>query len=362
MFEPYYYIFPAIRGIQAGMEYYTSMCPLKLIPKIFLYDEEELNPELRAQRTLNKARVPEIASYLIENSKSYVLSSLTASIDGDIEFIPISEDPRYYNIGQIKIPMTARFVINDGQHRRAAIDAALKKSPELGDETISLVLYVDLGLKRSQQMFSDLNRYAIRPTKSLSILYDNRDPFSVMVKELSTKVPIFKGLVEKEKSTISNRSRKLFTLSGIYHATKELLKGKQHYDYEQQRDLAIEFWNEIGENIVEWQMVKRKEISAASLRNDYINAHSITLIALGIAGNSLINEYPATWKEKLKNLKTINWHRDNTDAWEGRVIYGGKISASRINTRLLANYIKLMLEVPLSDDEKEYEKDYIKRG
>ena len=90
MFEPYYYIFPAIRGIQAGMEYYTSMCPLKLIPKIFLYDEEELNPELRAQRTLNKARVPEIASYLIENSKSYVLSSLTASIDGDIEFIPIS--------------------------------------------------------------------------------------------------------------------------------------------------------------------------------------------------------------------------------------------------------------------------------
>ena len=41
------YSFPAIRGIQAGREYYTSMCPMRLIPKIFYYDEEEaeLAPE-----------------------------------------------------------------------------------------------------------------------------------------------------------------------------------------------------------------------------------------------------------------------------------------------------------------------------
>ena len=44
--------FTAIRGIQAGREYYAAMCPLKVIPKIFLLDEEELTAELRAQRTL----------------------------------------------------------------------------------------------------------------------------------------------------------------------------------------------------------------------------------------------------------------------------------------------------------------------
>ncbi len=44
------YIFPAIRGIQAGREYYVSMCPLRVIPRIFLFDEDELKPELRAQR------------------------------------------------------------------------------------------------------------------------------------------------------------------------------------------------------------------------------------------------------------------------------------------------------------------------
>ena len=39
------YIFPAIRGVQAGRAFYTSMCPLHLIPKIFLFDEEEVSVE-----------------------------------------------------------------------------------------------------------------------------------------------------------------------------------------------------------------------------------------------------------------------------------------------------------------------------
>ena len=39
--------------------------------------------------------------------------------------------------------MTSRFIINDGQHRRAAIEEALKERPELGDETIAVVFFLD---------------------------------------------------------------------------------------------------------------------------------------------------------------------------------------------------------------------------
>src|SRR5271166_1481034 len=80
------YVFPAIRGVQAGREYYVSMCPLRLIPRIFLFDEEELVPELRAQRTLNKNRVPEIARYILDNKRDYIFSALTASIDAKVRF------------------------------------------------------------------------------------------------------------------------------------------------------------------------------------------------------------------------------------------------------------------------------------
>ena len=69
-------------------------------------------------------------------------------------------------VGTLTIPMSAKFVINDGQHRRAAIQQALVESPDLGDESIAIVLFLDLGLNRCQQMFADLNRHAVRPSKS----------------------------------------------------------------------------------------------------------------------------------------------------------------------------------------------------
>ena len=48
------------------------MCPLRLIQRLFVFDEEELTPEMRAQRTLNKARVPEMARYILDNPAAKV--------------------------------------------------------------------------------------------------------------------------------------------------------------------------------------------------------------------------------------------------------------------------------------------------
>jgi DNA sulfur modification protein DndB len=199
------------------------MCPLKVIPKIFLFDEIELAPELRAQRTLNRARIPEMASYLADNPRAYIFSSITASIDGDTRFEPFNEAGPASNAGRLLIPMTARFLINDGQHRRAAIEEALRESPELGEESLSVVFFIDAGLKRSQQMFADLNRHAVRPTKSLGILYDHRDPLSLLARTLAETVSVFKNLTEMEKTSIPNRSNRLHTLSSIYQATRTLL-------------------------------------------------------------------------------------------------------------------------------------------
>ena len=64
--------FPTVRGIQATMEYYVAMVPLDCIPKLFTFRDENLSPELRSQRTLNKARIPEMCDYILENPTSYV--------------------------------------------------------------------------------------------------------------------------------------------------------------------------------------------------------------------------------------------------------------------------------------------------
>ena len=119
MVDAFSYTFPAIRGVQAGREFYVSMCPLRLLRKLFVFDDEELVPELRAQRTLNKARVPEIARYIVDNQDSYTFSAITVSVDGDLKFEPVAgEGSASYRMGSLTVSMTSKFIVNDGQHRR----------------------------------------------------------------------------------------------------------------------------------------------------------------------------------------------------------------------------------------------------
>ncbi|WP_420209722.1 DNA sulfur modification protein DndB, partial [Escherichia coli] len=35
-------------GIQAGRPFYIATCPMRIIPKIFSFDENDVPPELRA--------------------------------------------------------------------------------------------------------------------------------------------------------------------------------------------------------------------------------------------------------------------------------------------------------------------------
>lgn len=325
---------PAVRGIQAGMEYYVVMCPLDYVTKLFQYIDESLSPDMRAQRILNKQRIPEMCEYILDNPNSYVFSALTASVDGEIEF----EESTDYRFGFLKIGSGSRILINDGQHRRAAIQEAIKKNPKLKDEDISIVMYYDLGLKRSQQMFTDLNRHAVRPTMSLNILYDNRDPFSLLIKDCIAEIEVFKDRVELEKSTISNRSRALFTLSGIYHATKDLLLNLD-IDEKNRKAFIVAFWNCVAKNTPPWISAKTGIISPVDFRREYICAHSIALKAIGAAGNLCIKHYPTSWHEILNNLNKIDWRKDNKD-FDGRVLVNGKIASSRNNQSALTEYIK----------------------
>lgn len=353
--------FPAIRGIQAGREYYVTMCPLKFLPAMFRDGENDISPELRAQREMNKARIPPITQYLLENQDNYVLSAIAASINGEVQFDAYGTDTIGRKVGSLCVPMDAQFIINDGQHRLAAIKEALKENPALQYETISIVLYVDAGLKRSQQMFADLNRYAVRPTTSLNILYDHRDPIARLSHKLSDQIPIFHGMTEKAKSSISNRSRKLFTLSSIYQATKRLLQKKEGEPISPEEEkLAFEFWQTVTNNIPDWGVAAARKISSCELRRDYVHAHGIALQALAIAGSSLIARHPQDWKQMLTKINRIKWARSNARLWEGRAMIGGSLNKSLKNVILTANVIKQVLGLPLDPQEESVEKNYVK--
>src|SRR5271170_8099635 len=97
--------FPAMQGHMGKREFYVTMVKLSLVPKLFKFkDWAELPAEQRAQRVIQKSRIPEITQYILENEDGYLFSSLTASYDCDPEF---KAAEGYQDIGILEVPFEA---------------------------------------------------------------------------------------------------------------------------------------------------------------------------------------------------------------------------------------------------------------
>jgi DNA sulfur modification protein DndB len=356
--ESFYYTLPAVSGTQADRKYYIAMCPLALIPRLFPIETDGIRPELQLQRIVNRGRIPEIVRYLTDNPRSYILSSLTASIDASVEFETLAGASGPASPGYLKIPMAARLLLHDGLHRRAAIEATLKLKPELADETISLVLFTDPGFEHAEQMITDLKRNETHSARSRSILCDQRDELARLVKALVARVPVFTELTEMARSTISNRSSKLFTFSGLYHATTILLSDRQQEGFSARLTIAAEFWSEVAKNIPDWERARKSQVTTAELRRSYVHAHAIGLAAMARAAKSLLVKYPGSWRKKLRLLGTLDWRRANTKLWEGRAMLAGRLSKARSCVILTGNAIKAHLGLPLAPEEEEVEQRF----
>jgi len=326
---------PAIRGTMGGRQYYMISLSLAEVPRLFRFsDWEQCTPELRAQRVLNKTRVPDIAKYILDNENGYLFSSITASFSAEVKFTPTAESP---DIGTLEIELeNLELVINDGQHRSAGIAAALKENPAIGKDKISVLLFPTENLERLQQMFTDLNRYAHKTSKSLDVLYDHRDNLSALTMDVSEGVEVFRGMVDKEKITIPMRSNKLFTLATLYDANEELIGDAEKRgtkDYEQKVKLAIDYWSVLVNVVTDWKKVKDEDLKAPALRQEKINTHAVVMRALGGAGKALIEEYPKDWQKRLEPLRNVDWRKSVgakvNPLWDNVCITAGSVVSNR---------------------------------
>lgn len=350
------YQFPAVKGKQAGKEYYICMVPLGLLGKIFLTDNNDVAPEHRAQRKLNELRIPEIRDYILDNRNSYVFSALAASVDGEMNFVPSSSQA---NTGLLEIDMDAIFLINDGQHRKTAIEAALSEDESLKDETISVVMYKDQGLQSSQQMFTDLNKHAVTTSKSLNTLYESKDRVAIITKNVVNSIEFLRKYTDKEKDNLSKFSSNIFTLNTFYTAHKRIIKIIG--DDENSEKMIYEFWRNVVNNMREWNEMDRGELSKKSLREDYITTQGLIILALGRVCEFLCSNDRIDMQQALKGLQKIDWLRNNEECWMNRAIKpNGKINRNEQGIFLTYVQIKRLLDLPITDEEAK--KESIMRG
>jgi len=348
-----FYTFPALRGKQGEHEYYLLLCPLHLVPRIFLFDESPVPREWLPRPSLNAGRVERMAGYLQTHANEYVLAPLVATATAVVEFTAADEMTR--ELGWVRIPLHAVLVIQDGQHRRAAIEELMAGPYALHDNTVPVMLFADPSLERSRGIFAALNQEYVQQNASRRVAHDASRPLAAVVRRLTEEVPIFQGRIDYEKTTISNRSTALFTMNAVFQATKALLNVSERDDISQaQHDFALQFWTAFGETIPEWQRVIAGDILPAALRPRYVHAHSVTLLAIGRAGAALIAAHPDDWRMQLEAWHGLDWPRRNP-VWEGRAMLQGRMSKKHTSVQLTTNLLKRALALPLAEKEKELE-------
>ena len=250
----------------------------------------------------------------------------------------------------MKLQLGDELIINDGQHRCAGIVRALESgSSALKTNTLSVLLFPWESTDRVQQMFSDLNRFVQKTSKSLDILYDKRDDVAASTLMMLEKVPVFKELTEKEKISLEVKSTKLFTLAALYDANVELLKGYGKNDIATNSQLLIDYWTEVAKHMPDWDKVLNGQKKTLELRQEKIASHSTVLRALGGLGVDLMAS--ENWKDRLSPLTTIDWSKKNPE-WENICIVANSVVSNRQARAATKAFIKSKLSLPLTESEK----------
>ena len=344
LFRPTFRV-PATRGRMGSTEYFTATLPFGAVTKLFTFDPDEmleLEPENRSQRLLKTKRIPEIAEYILDHD-DFIFSSITVSVDSDhVEFHEVAEGA---DIGELVLPLEAKYVIKDGQHRVAGIKEALRSDPRLGKDTISVVVLPDGGLERSQQIFSDLNRTVHKTSKSLDILYDHRLPVHRITMACTEQVPLFRGRIDKERVSLSPRSANFATLSGLQQANVNLLGDQDESlapDVERTlQQTAVEYWTRLTELVPPWRAILDGTVKPPEARQRYVSSYALSLWALGAVGRAACEKNEASgtdWRETLAGLAQIDWLKTNLD-WQGICMIGTEIVTRQPTRRATADYI-----------------------
>lgn len=321
---------PAIKGEQAENIVLQTQFTFAQLVKFFQFVSEDLPIEDRHQRNLSEKRAKDFRDYLLDNNhkiKAFVVPTLTASLDLKPENLKFEQIHAEQPIGVLTFPLSTKLILNDGQHRRRGIEMALENEgfkEELENQSIGVMLLVDPGFKRAQQIFSDINGNAAKVSNSLNILFDSRSGEAHTTKQVVKKVPIFAKYTEKEKATITPASSKLFLYASLHKSIELMMDALQKVkeNASANQGIIVKYWNAIAEIIPQWKDIRDRIITCKEVKTEFLSTHAVTIEALARVGASLCSQYLDNSDEivnSLQSLADIDWSKNNPD-WQGKII------------------------------------------
>ena len=178
----------------------------------------------------------------------------------------------------------------------------------------------------------------------------------MMTRNVVSSIDFFDRYTDKEKDNLGKYASNLFTLNTFYNANKRMIGGKDVKDGTEK--FVTEYWKCVADHVKPWKELQSSEISKIDLREKYIVTQGVVIKAFGQVGKVFYNDKTLDMGEILKGLQEINWRR-NAKNWQKRAIRpDGRIIANEKAVRLIANYIKEHLKIPLDEDDRQIESDF----
>ncbi|WP_436659715.1 DNA sulfur modification protein DndB [Acinetobacter sp. P1(2025)] len=350
--------FSAVRGVQGGRSNYLIQIRLSDVENLFSFNYGE-KLDKSYQRPVNPKRKVQIADYMTSNSTFILPTVLAFPLRGSFTFESIDIPNAPIDLGVLKLSVDCILGLFDGQHRVSGIIEALKKKTHMNpNDTISVLLLEKQNLISAQQIFSDININAVKPSQSIKLLYDNRNMISVISKGLIRSNPFLSEYTDMTNSNLAKDSIKLFSFSAIYSAVNEMMKGLDDLNPQDKVQFINDFWSEITQHFIPFCYVSEKSVTPENLRQTSLAPFAVTIQALGIFAVTIFKADRDNWKEYVHALHKVSFLKQNP-TWINRVIQNGKIRKSRTNSVLIANVLLKEIGIELQGDLLSAENNFL---
>jgi DNA sulfur modification protein DndB len=317
--------------------------------------------EFKKQRKLNISRIThEMVPYLTA-TPDHFYGAITAELErpGDPQnkllFEPLVG---HEAMGVLTLDGSEQIMALDGQHRLKSIELAMKTHPDLSRESIAVIIVPGKGYKKSQQLFTDLNRYAKQPSKTLNLLFEHREFFAVVAKDVASEARTFRDRVNLETNSLGQKAKQHITLGVLYECVLALLDG--HYQDNEKEPTKIEeatrlithiYDDVVAPTLPEFDNMLAGNTLPYDLRCKYIFGHSVGQQAIARAIRAARDEFGEKWQDVVrKSFAAVDWRLTNKQ-WEGAAVQGGAIGSRRQNIEQTCTVLKLLLNIPVAAKE-----------
>jgi DNA sulfur modification protein DndB len=359
--------FPSLKGKMGELEYALVIMKLGELVKHIGYAEDiqewdgGIPAEFKKQRKLNMSRIiNEMVPYLTA-TPDHFYGAITAELErpGDPQnkllFEPI---PGQEAMGVLTLDGSEQVMALDGQHRLKSIELSMKTHPDLSRESIAVIIVSGNGYRKSQQLFTDLNRYAKQPSKTLNLLFEHREFFAVVAKDVASQARTFRDRVNLETNSLGQKAKYHITLGVLYECVLALLDGHYHDGEKEQIKIeeATSLVTHIYDDVVtptlpEFETMLAGNALPYDLRCRYIFGHSVGQQAIARAIRAARDEFGEKWEGIVTAaFAAIDWRLINK-LWEGTAVQGGAIGSRRQNIDQTSTVLRLLLNIPVASKE-----------